>query len=198
MPIQAALHQALGVAPPLAYISPHLRQQQNDLRRKTLAQRVFNRKQKKYCSSNWATWNLRSSWNTGSQQALLDMRDIRIGFAFLTSTGFTRKKGDPYSDCAIHSKYFDGYEIVGTEANSTSATQGGVAFATHAPRGPGVLKPNYHLQNICCHGNNCMSCLYCTGIRKIPIIGAYLLPGQQGSDDLHTHVQTAFDQCPSN
>jgi len=52
------------------------------------------------------------------QQALLDMRDIRIGLAFLTSTGFTKKKGDPYSDCVIHSKYFDGYEIVGTEANS--------------------------------------------------------------------------------
>jgi len=45
------------------------------------------------------------------------MRDIRIGFAFLTSTGFTKKKGDPHSECVIHSKYFEGYEIVGTEAN---------------------------------------------------------------------------------
>ena len=157
MPIQAALHQALGVAPPLAYIPPHLRQQQNDLRQKTLAQRVFNRRQKKYCSSNWATWNLRSGRNSGLQQALLDMRDIRIGFAFLTSTGFTRKKGDPYLDCVIHSKHFEGYDVIGTEANSEK--QGGVAMAIYAPRGNGVIKPNYHLENVCRHGNNCMSCL---------------------------------------
>jgi len=124
------------------------------------------------------------------------MRDMRIGFAFLTSTGFTRKKGDPYLECAIHSKYFDGYEIIGTEANSEK--QGGVAMAIYAPKEAGTIKPNYHLENVCRHGNNCMSCLYCTGIRKIPIIGAYLLPGQQGLDDLHTHVQTAFDQYPSH
>jgi len=192
MPIQAALHQVLGVAPPIAYIPPHLRQQQNDLRQKTLAQRVFNKKQHKYCSSHWATWNILSGRNSGLQQALLDMRDMRIGLSFLTSTGFTRKKGDPHSDCAIHSKHFEGYDVVGTEANSKR--QGGVAFAIYAPRGAGVIKPNYHLENVCCHGNNCMSCLYCTGIRKIPIIGAYLLPGQQGLDDLHTDVQTAFNQ----
>jgi len=42
-----------------------------------------------------------------------------------------------------------------------------------------------------------MSCLYCTGIRKIPVIGAYLLPGPQGLADLHSHVQTAFNQYPS-
>jgi len=105
MPIQAALHQVLGVAPPIAYVPPHLRQQQNDLRHKTLFQRAFNRKQTKYCSSNWATfWNVCSGRNSGLQQALLDMRDMRIGFSFLTSTGFTRKKGDPYSDCVIRSK----------------------------------------------------------------------------------------------
>jgi len=115
---------------------------------------------------------------------------------FLTSTGFTRKKGDPHNDCVIHSKYFEGYEVIGTEANSEK--QGGVAFAIYAPRGNGVVKPNYHLENVCWHGNNCMSCLYCTGIRKIPIIGAYLLPGQQGLDDLHTHVQNAFNQYPTN
>jgi len=73
-----------------------------------------------------------------------------------------------------------------------------VAFATYAPREAGTIKPSYHLENVCRHGNNCMSCLYCTGIRKIPIIGAYLLPGQQGLDDLHTHVQTAFNQYPTN
>jgi len=55
------------------------------------------------------------------------MRDIRIGFAFLTSTGFTRKKDDPCSDCVIHSKCFEGYGIIGTEANSEK--QGGVAEA---------------------------------------------------------------------
>jgi len=44
MPIQAALHQVLGVAPPIAYVPPHLRQQQNDLRKQTLDQRVFNKK----------------------------------------------------------------------------------------------------------------------------------------------------------
>jgi len=195
MPIQLALHQALGVAPPLAYIPPHLRQQQNDLRKKTLEQRVFNKKQKKYCSSHWSTWNLRSGRNWGLQQALLDMRDMRIGLSFLTSTGFTKKANDPYSDCVIHSKYFEGYEVIATEANSSN--QGGVAFAIYAPRGPGVVKPNYHLENVQRHGHNCMSCLYCTGIRKIPIIGAYLLPGQQGLDDLHSHVQTAFDQYPT-
>jgi len=43
-----------------------------------------------------------------------------------------------------------------------------------------------------------MSCLRCAGTRKIPIVGACLLPGQQGPDDLHTHVQAAFGQCPSN
>jgi len=32
----------------------------------------------------------------------------------------------------------------------------------------------------------------------MPIIGAYLLPTQHGLDDLHTHVQAAFNQCPSN
>ena len=130
MPIQAALHQALGVAPPLSYIRPPLRQQKQAIRQKTLAQRVFNRKLKKHCSSNWATWNLRSGRNSGLQQALLDMRDIRIGLAFLTSAGITKKKGDPYNDCVIHSKYFEGYEIVGTEANSEK--QGGVAMAIHA------------------------------------------------------------------
>jgi len=121
------------------------------------------------------------------------MRDVRIGFAF--RTGFTRKKGNPCSDCVMHSKYFDGCEIVGTEANSEK--QGGVAFAIHAPRGPGVVKPNSHLENICRHGNNCMSCLHCTRIRKMPIIGAYLLPNQHGLDDLHTHVQAVFNQYPS-
>jgi len=131
MPIQAALHQALGVAPPIAYIPPHLRQQQNDLRRKTLAQCVFNKKQMKCCSSHWSTWNLQSGCNSGLQQALLDMRDMRIGLSFLTSTGFTHKKGDPYSDCVIHSKHFEGYDVVGTEANSEK--QGGVAFAIYAP-----------------------------------------------------------------
>jgi len=39
--------------------------------------------------------------------------------------------------------------------------------------------------------------LYCTGIQKIPIIGAYLLPEQKGLDDLHNHVQPAFNQYPS-
>jgi len=43
-----------------------------------------------------------------------------------------------------------------------------------------------------------MSCLYCAGIRKIPIIGAYLLPGPQGLDGLHTHVQAAFNQYPTH
>jgi len=124
------------------------------------------------------------------------MRDIRIGFAFLTSAGFTKKKGDPHSDCVIHSKHFDGYEIVGTEANSEK--QGGVAMATCAPRGNGVVKPNCHLENICRHGHNCMSCLCCTGVRKIPIVGACLLPGPQGLADLHSHVQNAFNQHPTN
>ena len=195
MPIQAALHQALGVAPPIAYIPPHLRQQQNDLRQKTLLQRAFNKKQKKYCSSHWATQNLCSGRNSGLQLALLDMRDMCIGFSFLTSTGFTKKKGDPYSDCVIHSKHFEGYDVIATEANSEK--QGGVAFAIYNPRGTGVIKPNYHLENVQRHGHNCMSCLYCTGIRKIPVIGAYLLPGPQGLADLHSHVQTAFNQYPT-
>ena len=30
------------------------------------------------------------------------------------------------------------------------------------------------------------------------MIGAYLLPGQQGLEDLHTHVQAVFTQYPSN
>ena len=85
--------------------------------------------------------------------------------------------------------------IIGTEANSEK--QVGVAFAIYAPRGTRVVKPNYHLENVCGHGNNCMGCLYCTGVWKIPIIGAYLLPNQHGLDDLHTHVQAVFNQYPS-
>jgi len=40
--------------------------------------------------------------------------------------------------------------------------------------------------------------LCCTGIRKIPIIGAYLLPGLQGLDDLYNYVQSAFNQHQAN
>ena len=131
MPIQAALHQALGVAPPLAYIPPPLRQQQQALHQKTLAPRVFNRKLRLLQPSHWCTWNLRSGRNSGLQQALLDLKALHIGFAILTSTGFTKKKGDPYSECIIHSRHFEGYDVVATEANSEK--QGGVAFAIYAP-----------------------------------------------------------------
>ena len=41
-----------------------------------------------------------------------------------------------------------------------------------------------------------MSALYISGIRRIPIIGAYLLPGPTGLEDLQTHVQRAFNQYP--
>ena len=123
------------------------------------------------------------------------MKALHIGFAILTSTGFTKKKGDPYSECIIHSRHFEGYDVYGTEANSRN--QGGIAIAIYNPRDTSK-KPPFHLENVQRHGHNCISCLYCTGIRKIPIIGACLLPEQKGLDDLHNHVQLAFDQYPSN
>jgi len=195
MPIQAALHQALGVAPPIAYIPPPLRQQRQAIRQQTLAQRVFNRLLTQQKTSHWCTWNLCSGRNSGLQQAILDLKALRIGFAILTSTGFTKNKSDPYCDCVIHSKHFEGYDVYATEANSVS--QGGIAIAIYNPR-DSSKKPPFHVENVQRHGHNCISCLYCTGIRKMPVIGAYLLPSQKGLDDLHTHVQTAFDQYPSN
>jgi len=195
MPIQQALHQVLGVAPPIAYFPPHLRQQQHSIQQQTLKQRAFNLRLKKHQTSHWATWNLRSGRNSGLQQALLNLKDLHIAFAILTSTGFTRNASDPYSECVIHSKHFKDYDIYGTDANSSN--QGGIAVAIHSPRDAGKLPP-YHLENIQRHGHNCISCLCYTGIQKIPIIGAYLLHGPQGLDDLYNHVQAAFDQYPSN
>jgi len=152
MPIQAALHQALGVAPPIAYVPPHLRQQQQALRQKTLAQRVFNRLLTQKQTSHWCTWNLCSGRNSGLQQALLDLKALCIGFAILTSTGFTKNKSDPYCDTVIHSKHFEDYDVYATEANSSR--QGGVAIAAYAPRGAGAKKSPFHLENVQRYGHN--------------------------------------------
>jgi len=145
MPIQAALHQALGLAPPIAYLPPHLRQQQNDLHRKTQEQRAFNTKLRQLQLLHWCTWNLRSGRNSGLQQALLDLKALGIGFAMLTSTGFTKNKSDPYCDCVIHSKHFEGYDAYATEANSSN--QGGIALAIYNPR-DAAKRPPYHLENV--------------------------------------------------
>jgi len=171
-----------------------LRQQQQVIQQQTLAQRVFNRRLTQQKTSHWCTWNLQSGRNSGFQQTLLDLKALHIGFAILTSTGFTKKKGDPYSECIIHSRHFEGYDVYGTKANSSN--QGGITIAIYNPR-DASKKPPFHLENVQRHGHNCISRLYCTGIRKIPIIGAYLLSKQKDLDDLHNHVQLAFDQYPS-
>jgi len=161
MPIQAALHQALGVAPPLAYIPPPLRQQRQALRQQTLIQRVHNRKLTQQKSSHWCIWNVCSGRNSGLQQAILDLKALRTGFAILVSTGFTKNKADPYCNCVIHSKHFEGYDVYATEANLVS--QGGVAIVIYNPRDP-TKKPPFHVENVQRHGHNCISCIYCTGI----------------------------------
>ena len=132
MPIQAALHQALGVAPPLAYIPPHLRQQQaahSSPNRPT--EGLHNRKQRQQ-KNGLATWNLRSGRNSGIQQAILDIKALNLGVTFATSTGLTGKKNDPYNNGPIHTRHFEGYSVDATEANSP--TQGGVAFIYKDPR----------------------------------------------------------------
>jgi len=173
LPTQAALHQALGLVPPLAYIPPPLRQQQQAIRQQTLAQRVFNKRLTQQKRSHWCIWNFRSGRNSGLQQALLDLKALHIGFAILASTRFTRKKGNPYSECVIHSCHFEGYDVYGTEANSSN--QGGIAITIYNPR-DASKKPPFHLENVQRHGRNCISCLHCTGTCKIPIIRACLLP----------------------
>jgi len=139
MPIQPALHQAL------AYIPPPLRQQRQAIRQQTLTQRAFNRKLTQQKSSHWCTWNLCSGRNSGLQQAVLDLKALRVGFAILTSTGFTKNKADPHCDCIIHSKHFEGYDVHATGANSVS--QRGIAIATYNPRDP-TKKPPFHVENV--------------------------------------------------
>jgi len=151
MPIQAALHQALGVAPPTACIPPPLRQQRQAIRQQTLAQRVFNRLLTQQKTSHWCTWNLCSGRNSGLQQATLDLKALRIGFAILTSTGFTKNKSDPCCDCVVHSKHFEGCDVCATEANSVS--QGGIAIAIYNPR-DSSKKPPFHVENVQRHGHN--------------------------------------------
>jgi len=193
MHIQAVLHQCLGVAPPLAHVPLHLQQQQQSILHQTRLQRGCKRKLIQQKTSQGCTWNLRSGRNSGPQEALLSLKALHVGFAILTSIGFTQKKGDPCCNIVISSKHFEDYDV---HANSSS--QGGIAIVVHAPRGAGAKKPHFSLENVQRHGNNCVSCWHCTGIHKILIVGAYLWPKQKGLDDLCNHVHPAFDQHSSN
>jgi endonuclease/exonuclease/phosphatase family metal-dependent hydrolase len=108
-------------------------------------------------------YNIRSGRAGRLEMVLRAMNQMNVDIGILTEAKLTD---------GIHMRQSSGYHVYATSARSHS--QGGVALFFHD-------SAQWQVESICRFGPNVISCQLVTGLRQIPVVGAYIPPADEST-----------------
>jgi exonuclease III len=118
-----------------------------------------------------ATWNIQSGCASHLEMACRALQKANVDACFLTEAKLTD---------GIHTHFSSGYHVFATRAHAHF--QGGIALVYWDSE-------YWQIESEQCHGPNVISAYLVTGYRRIPLVRAYIPPGD---DSTMEHVERAL------